>query len=444
MSIGTLQRRACEIFRQSGLTPFREILHPADFQEIHVRTAAIPTRRRVLIPEVVFWIMAWQAASRQSMTAALSSFWQHCRSLFEPHKCQPVTEEAFVKARARQPLRFFKALFHCVVERFQKRFGTQGLWKNLQVVAIDGTTLNLPRSGRLVERFGRARNQHGGCRGPQGRLVAAVAVLTGACIDFVFTPLRIGERAAAIHLIRRLGSGCLYLMDRGFWAYRIMDAVGRANSHLLMRFVKGVPYKVCQRLGKDDFIVCMRPCETVLRKAPHLPTSFTLRLVRYSAPGFRTSLLLTTLLDAGQFSRPELVETYHQRWQIETIYRQWKHTLEIENLRSTRPAGILKELHVQLTLNNLVRWTMAEAALMSGTGPTQLSFDRALQLVIIKTVQMSLAPPWQLLDLYRQLLYDIAKATIMKRPGRHFPRPGDHKPKNKGKGKAIAPARLPG
>ena len=47
-------RSAREIFRQSGLTPFREVLTPAVFQTVSPSPRHPST---VLVPEVVFWLI---------------------------------------------------------------------------------------------------------------------------------------------------------------------------------------------------------------------------------------------------------------------------------------------------------------------------------------------------------------------------------------------------
>jgi hypothetical protein len=59
------------------------------------------------------------------------------------------------------------------------------------------------------------------------------------------------------------------------------------------------------------------PTSATRRKDPDLPDVITARLLRYQWPGFRTSWLLTSLLDAQVHRHRELVDLYHRRWQIE-------------------------------------------------------------------------------------------------------------------------------
>lgn len=197
-----------------------------------------------------------------------------------------------------------------------------------------------------------------------------------------------------------------------------------------------------QRLGPSDWIVRFHPSSCSRRKCPGLPAELVCRLIGYQMPGFRATWLLTSLMNTRLYSRQELVDLYHRRWTLETIYREWKHGLDIQNLRSHTPAGILKEVHAQLMLSNLVRWIMTEAA--QGTEHTPLDFSFLTTLTLVKNMVATMIQTRSRYrnHLYQQLIRDIQAATIRKRPGRSYPRPGDGKLRNKGRGKYQLPSRL--
>lgn len=202
--------------------------------------------------------------------------------------------------------------------------------------------------------------------------------------------------------------------------------------------------KRMRELGAEEWLVTFHPTPATRRKDPWLPTEIPARLIRYQAPGFRPSWLITSLMDEDAYTREELVDLYHRRWRIETIYRQWKHGLDIQNLRSHTPIGILKEIHAQLLLSNLVRWVMTDATEGSSDTPVDLSFTTALTHIENALLIMRRARAPQLAGLYQQLLDDVRSSPIRKRPGRSYPRPNDGKVKNRGHGKRQLPARIPG
>ena len=204
--------------------------------------------------------------------------------------------------------------------------------------------------------------------------------------------------------------------------------------------MSGYPERI-ERLGHNDWIVRFRPTEATCRKCSGLPKELTCRLIRYQLKGFRPSWLITSLMDSAQFSRRELVDLYHRRWTIETIYREWKHGLDIQNLRSTTVRGILKEMHAHLLLSNLVRWVMTEATEGTTDTPVDLSFLMCLREVKNAVLQIIGRSACHAAQVYEDLVARARRHKIRKRPGRSYPRDGD-KIKDKGRGQRRLPARL--
>ncbi|HEX2970915.1 MAG TPA: transposase [Tepidisphaeraceae bacterium] len=218
----------------------------------------------------------------------------------------------------------------------------------------------------------------------------------------------------------------------------------RRKAHYLLRLSKQMALlpKRIQRLGPDEWLAHFRPSADSRRRCPGLPAELICRLIRYQRPGFRPSWLLTSLMDTHLCSREELVDLYHRRWSIETIYREWKHSLYIQNLRSQTPRGILKEVYTQLMISNLTRWQMTEAAEGTDDAPVNLSFLAALTLERKAVSRIGRITSREYATLSARLLGEIRAAKIRKRPGRSYPRPGEGKIKNKGHGKFQQPARI--
>lgn len=220
-SIGTTRCRASTIFQQFGLAPFREILPPEEFAAAARQAGCDPQRRRPLIPEVVAWLMMYVGLHTTSMTQGLLQAWGLVRTLCPGLQEEGVTEEAFCQNRRRMPLTFWHELWNRLRRRYEQRFSEGMLWKSLfRVLAIDGSTVNLPNVPALVRFFTRPGGRSGESKQPQGRVVALCSVFTGFCLAFKFVSLRITEHHALKHLIRRLRRNDLVLMDRGFFSLR--------------------------------------------------------------------------------------------------------------------------------------------------------------------------------------------------------------------------------
>jgi hypothetical protein len=442
--IGRLRRGAIEILRSHGLTPFREILTPQMFR---ASLPAPPASWTVLIPEVVFWLMATVALSGDgSMAAAAAAFWSPFRALWPHLGAKPITEEAFCMARKALPRRFFVRLFVAVALGFEREFPQTCRWRGLRLLGIDGMEFDLPHSARLRTAYPPPCNQHGPRKRPQARLVGLVGLHDGLCRDFRLVPLSCSEQRCARSLVRKLRPRDLLLADCNFGNFEMMTQLQCRGADFLYRLQSNRFHKVAGRPTssgrRHEWYATLTIPHALRQRWPQAPALLEVRILRYQMPGFRPSRLITSLLDVEKYPYEDLVALYHQRWRQETQHREWKYTLQMANLRSHRPDGILKEVLVQLTLNNVIRWMMAQAG-RTQHRPVDLKFLEAKRLILAAIPAMVTARAEQLPLLYRNLLAEIAAEVILVRPGRSYPRRFDRQPRNKGHGKVAQTARLP-
>ena len=442
-AIGNPGSPTVELFRKHSLTAFGRVLPPELFQAVWPRP---PQPNAVLAPPVVFWLMAAAALHDGTLAATVLTFWNSVASVCPALRVKSVTEEAFCMARRALPLHFFSALFATLVARLEQTHTGRWAWHGKRLLGIDGTSVPLPHDKALLQTFPPASNKRGQCKRPQALLVGLVGLWSGLCYSFVLVPQAQAEQWCACWLARYLRPGDLLLGDRNFSNYGIMARVLRRKADFLFRLPANRYIKLARRptsSGRRDEWLVEIPIPAALRKrSPHLPTVVTARILEYQLAGYRVSWLITSLTDTRTYSYAELVSLYHQRWNQETMHREWKHTLQLSNLRSHSPQGLLKEVFVQLTLNNAVRAMQAEALTFDGK-PVSLRFLDTKRLVVAAIPVMALLPLEHLPALYASLLRTIATLVILVRPGRSYHRPTDGKPKNKGGGRLVQPARLP-
>jgi hypothetical protein len=417
-------------------------------QELFASAGSKATRAfSVLVPEVVFWLMASCALGDGAMAGAIVLFWSSVRDFYRRLPLEPVTEEAFCKARRLLSIEFFRRLFSSVVARFDKKFGSRFCWHGFRLHGIDGTELGLPGGAKkLLEAFPPPSNQHGTSTHPQALLVGLVDLFGGICRRFELVSLKVGEQAAAKAIVSHLGPGDLLLGDKNFPKYEILARIRQRGAHFLMRLRKGdfvgEPYPRTYLTNPKEWLITLKISSELKKECPDLPTTLRVRILQYQLPGFEPSYLITSLLDAKRYPYEEIVTLYHDRWRHETRHDEWKNTLQISNLRSKSPEGILKEVFVQLTLNNVLRWMMADATPPPGQ-PVDLKFRACKRLVMAEISRMAQAPLSDLLPWYESLKLEIAQRRILVRPGRSYPRrKNEAQGRNKGHGKIIPPAKL--
>ncbi len=419
--IGNVHRKALGLFCQHGLTIFRNILEPLEFKRVANETIEKPKRQRILIPEVIVWLMMLASLECSSMANALSEFWEAIRLNFADMPLKAVSPAAFCNARSKLPIEFFCKLFEVLRGRFLEKFPAMLEWKGYQVYAVDGTVEDLPPSKEILKEFGGPSNQKGQSKKAQARLVAVISVFTGFCIDFVIAPYKSSEHAALYKLLLKRKLGDLLLLDRGFFSYWAIWKMLDGKIAFVMRVPNDLHYKVIRWISDNEAIIEFCPSKSVRKDWPELPESFQVRWIKYQFPGFRASYLLTSIMDESVATAEEIVALYHRRWQIETVYRELKHVIDIQNIRSQTKEGVEKENYTQLMLNNLVRWLMTEAAEEEGCYAVDLSFLEAVRAIQDALPQMAVGAPLKLIRIYRDTIKRIKTAIILKQPDQYYP-----------------------
>jgi len=110
----------------------------------------------------------------------------------------------------------------------------------------------------------------------------------------------------------------------------------------------------------------------------HDHTTLIVRVLFVYRKGFRRRRLVTSLLDPILFPASDLANLYHMRWDIETFYRDFKHTLRASSWHCHTPTSFHQELLVHMIVLCLIRIAMLQASQLAKVSVGQLSFARAL------------------------------------------------------------------
>ena len=375
-----------------------------------------------------------------------------------------VTEEAFAQARQKMPLRFWIALLTVLAERFEERHKQMVRWKGFRLLALDGTDVDLPAYDALRKHFGMPRGGRGAGRAPKLRMAMLQLPLTRMPYRYELAPWNVSEMTLAQQLLASLEGMDLVLMDRGFWSYWLMAAINQRKAFFGIRVKAGSRLKTIQRLGPHDRIVLWSPKPKQLSKwrlkGHVVPETMKLRIIDYQIPGFRPSAIATNVLNPKVISSDDwtrlttesaaagnlLPGLYHCRWEIETTFKELKKTQQWERdhwLRSRTPRSIEYEISGHVLFYFLTRWLIAEAAHETKQDPRRLSFLETLRALDHRVPVLSRATPQRTAKLLLpNLRKKIATFTVPYRPGRHYPRPGDTKPKYKGRNYYQSPAKI--
>ena len=286
-----------------------------------------------------------------------------------------VSEKALRDVRRRVGPRPVKLLFDTLaVPAADPR--TPGLrYRRWRTVAFDGcASLHCPDSERNRTWLGRAATGRGGFHGyPYLQLMTLAETGTRALLGAVFGPRSTGEITYAARLVDRLDPDMLLLADRAFDGGEFLAAVRTTGAQFLVRMRSG------RRLPR----LAVLPDGSILTRLGQLNVRvIQAQVTTHLADGTRITgqyALATSLLDHHAYPATELIELYHERWEIESSYLALRHTLlNGRVLRSMDPAGLEQELWSLLALYQILRHAMVDAARSRpGLDPDRVSFTAA-------------------------------------------------------------------
>lgn len=332
----------------------------------------------------------------------------------------------YCKARARLALNLVERLGREVGERLRAAQPEVWRWRGREIKLIDGTTVSMPDTVANQAEFPQSRTQKPGLGFPLARLVAIISLSCGAVLEWATGPCagkRTGETAMLWQLAHRLRPGDVVIADRYFSGYFLLAWLAQQGVDVVVRQHQLRHTDFCRgrQLGAKDHVVAwarpQRPPWMDEATYATMPESLVLREAQVGG-----LILVTTLTDAGQVSKQELLVLYHARWQIELDLRSIKTVMQMDVLRCKSPAMVKKEIAVHLLAYNLVRAVMAEAAFLGHVLPRQLSFKATLQLIRAFEENLRHAPHARQFLRRAYLLAGIARLRLPHRPGRVEPR----------------------
>lgn len=249
---------------------------------------------------------------------------------------------------------------------------------------IDGTGITLPDTLENQETFPQPSSQLPSCGFLVMKVVACFCLASGALLKWVEAELKRHESRILAQFLGFFRPGDVLITDRGFSSYGNLAALSAKGVDAVMRVhqARKLDYRKAKALGTLDRLVewikPQRPKGWDKHDWAALPSKLTLRIVRIriEVKGFRVRQydLVTTLLDAVDYTADDLAELYFRRWSVELFFRHIKTTMGMEMLRCKTPEMVRKELRMFIIARNLIRALMQEAANLYQCDLTRLSF----------------------------------------------------------------------
>ena len=430
-------------FLQEGDLPFTSVLSDAIVSQA-LQSVALVWKDRVYTPLVTLWVFLGQVLSQDhSCRAAVARLLAH-RVARGQRPCSAETG-AYCQARKRLPEKLFSEVTRKVGQSLDSSAKKEWLWKDRRVYIFDGTTVSMPDTDENQQAYPQHDSQKPGLGFPLARVAAIFSLSCGAIVDLGICRYA-GKGQGEVSVFRTLWDfflpGDVVLTDRLFCTWRELLTLKErgVESVTQLQAMRKADFRKGKRLGKEDHIVhWKRPLIRSLswHDQQMLPEYLTVRECRIHImqAGFRTQsiVVVTTLLDAEEFTKEDLASLYRARWNAELDLRSVKQTLQMDVLRCKTPELVRKEIWTHILAYNLLRTIMAQAATRHDLPPRTISFKGSLQ--FLEEFQ-------RLIDyhesrghahrmvIYRQLLDRIASQRVADRPDRFEPRLLKRRPKH--------------
>jgi hypothetical protein len=263
-------------------------------------------------------------------------------------------------------------------------------FKDLLLVAFDGSTLALQDTPANSKEFGRSSNQNGKAAWPLARFVGLVECGTHLIFAAVIGGYKDSEIKLAKSLVPHLRVGMLCMADRLFPGYELWKQFAATGAHLLWRAKMSVKLQKIKVFADGSYLAKWLPEEERAKGKK----AVTVRVIEYrlkdpGAAGDKEEVyrLITTILDPEMATAAELAALYPQRWEIEITIKEGKTILRKGRitLRSKKPELVRQEFWGMVLAHYLVRKMMAQAALDRKRDPDELSYEGCIE--IIKSTQ---------------------------------------------------------
>jgi hypothetical protein len=267
-----------------------------------------------------------------------------------------VTKSAFTQARKKIKYEAFIELNQVQTNYFYQFLPSQ-TWKGWRLVAVDGSTVQVPNTPENLAHFG-AWNPAKGAPCPMARISQMFDVLNDVTLDALIVPKAVGERELAADHFSHLHPSDLVLLDRGYPAFWLFALILSKNAHVCAR-MKVSGWLVVEHFvasGLSEQIVVLQPGYAARQEchARKLSTNpVTIRLIRVELDNGEIEVLATSLLDSTTYPSAIFKELYHLRWPVEEQYKVFKSRIEIENFSGKSVLSVYQDFHAKVFTANL-------------------------------------------------------------------------------------------
>ena len=286
-------------------------------------------------------------------------------------------------------------------------------------------------SPALCEAYPPGSNQHGAGHWPLLRAVVAHDLRTGLAMRPEWGPMHgphaVSEQELLERALDRLPIFSTVIGDANFGVFSVAYAVTESQHPLVLRLTADRARRLCGGALQDgiDRQIAWRPSKADLRAHPGIAADACVNgrvIVRQVQPNNGAPPFLLALFTTFSVPEQEVLGLYGQRWAIETDLRTLKSSLRLEQLTSSTPEMVAKEIDMGIAAYNLVRATICLAAQQSSIPPRRYGFTKVCRILQTFGPALAQAPNQEAANqILAQMMQCVQQAKLPNRRRRRPP-----------------------
>jgi hypothetical protein len=350
-----------------------------------------------------------------------------------------VSKAAFCKARQKLKPTVFTEFSKVTCQTFYGSNEVQ-LWNGYRLIGIDGSTVELPNSKEIQEKYGVFKYRKDGKAICMGRTMMMYDTLNHMTLQGSLDKMEESETSMLWKALPDvdLKENDLLIFDRYYASHLLFFYLQKRGVQFCFRMKKNW-WKVVETFynsGKESEVVYLDLPAKDKAEAERLGITkkkIKVRLVRIELESGETEILLTTLINEELFTPAHLEEVYGLRWPIEESYKTFKHKVCIENFSGRSEKAVLQDFYVKIFIMNMTAVAVRpiNEALKKQSVKVkyvhQVNFIEAI--ATMKKAVVSFFVTGKIAQAIKRVVRRLSNITEPIRPGRKFKR--NHQPKRK-------------
>lgn len=305
-------------------------------------------KRKLSLPQLITTLMG---CTRAGVQIEIDRLFQY---LCAGKKVITYSRSAFCQARRKLNAGVFDYLRDKQLAYFHKHGVVYKRWHGYRIIAVDGSTLNLPANQELADHFGSFSNQFELC--PAAQVSVAYDVCNKLTLDASIAPYSKGEKEMAVKHIDKLATAdSVFIFDRGYMCVFLIKHLVDQGTKFCFRVSSSWKDIYRQLENASDIGYCLKKGYSYCFKEVSYKLDKDLdglRIVKIPVSSTEEEILLTNLNDPSLTTLADLKELYEMRWAVEETYKRLKQVCQVEFFTGKSVEAIHQDFLARVLLLN--------------------------------------------------------------------------------------------